>query len=46
MSLELALEDARAADARGDLCYQRIADARGVDCITLSRRHRGVRMTM
>jgi hypothetical protein len=42
MTLEGALEDARAADARGELCYQKIADAHGVDRSTLSRRHRGV----
>jgi hypothetical protein len=42
MTLEDALEDARASDARGELCYQKIADEHSVDRSTLSRRHRGV----
>ena len=46
MTLEDALEDARAADVRGELCYQKIADAHDVDRTTLSRRHRGVQGTM
>jgi hypothetical protein len=46
MSLEAALEDARAPDAAGELVYQKIADWHGVDRSTLSRRHRGVQGTM
>jgi hypothetical protein len=46
MTLEDALKDARAAGARDELCYQKIADAHSVDCLTLSRYHRGVRGTM
>jgi hypothetical protein len=46
MTLEDALKDARAANARGELCYQKIADAHGVDRSTLSQYHRGVRGTM
>jgi hypothetical protein len=46
MTLEDALGEARAADARGELCYQKIADTHGVDRSTLSRRHRGVQGSM
>ncbi len=46
MTLEDALKDARAADARSELCYQKIADKHGVDRSTLSRRHRGVQGSM
>lgn len=37
MSLEAALEDARAANAAGELVYQQIADRHGVDRTMLSR---------
>jgi hypothetical protein len=46
MTLEDALENARAADARGEPRYQKIADTYGVDRSTLSRRHRGVQGSM
>ena len=46
MSLEAALEDARAADAAGELVYQEIADKHGVERSTLSRHYRGVVGTM
>ncbi|KAF1929908.1 uncharacterized protein M421DRAFT_59500, partial [Didymella exigua CBS 183.55] len=46
MTLEDALKDTRAANARGELCYQKIADTHGVDRSTLSRYHQGVRSTM
>ena len=46
MILEDALKNARAADARSELCYQKIADEHGVGRSTLSRRHRGVQGTM
>jgi hypothetical protein len=39
MTLEDALESAHAADARGELCYEKIVDTHGVDRSTLSRRH-------
>jgi hypothetical protein len=46
MTLEDALGEAHAADARGELCYQKTADTHGVDRSTLSRRHRGVQGSM
>ncbi|KAJ8115208.1 hypothetical protein OPT61_g3090 [Boeremia exigua] len=42
MSIEAALAEADAADARNELCYATIAKKHGVDRSTLSRRHRGI----
>ena len=42
MSLEAAIKDAEAANAAGELVYQKIADKHGVDRSTLSRNHRRV----
>ncbi|KAJ8117728.1 hypothetical protein OPT61_g1151 [Boeremia exigua] len=42
MSLKAALEEADAADAADQLCYQEIADKHGVSRSTLSRRYRRV----
>lgn len=41
MSLDAALEEARAAVEASELVYQEIADQHGVDRTMLSRRHRG-----
>lgn len=42
MLLDAALKDSDAADAAGELVYQRIADKHGVDRATLLRNNQGI----
>jgi hypothetical protein len=46
MTLEDALREARVANARGKLCYQKITDTHSVNRLTLSRRYQGVQGSM